>query len=134
MKELVAEYNQLLLKHFSDDIPIKKFRSIQKGTEELKILKKKIKDAQKIRPEEKEFIPKRGDKTKIQKTDTMTRAEAIKGGYTLYWNGIPCDNGHVSPRYAKSGHCKKCYQLFRGEEISQSEISKDRLSRGTKIN
>ena len=61
----------------------------------------------------------------VQNTDTITRSEAIILGTILYWNGIPCERGHVSPRYTKSGHCKECYRLFRAEEIDQKDISKD---------
>jgi len=79
------------------------------------------------RPEQKLLRPIRGGIEVQLNTEVISRHEALKRGLVLYWNGIPCDKGHVSPRYAKSGHCKKCYQMFRGEEIDQKQISKDKL-------
>ena len=78
--------------------------------------------------DEKTLIPTRGDISNFQDaTETITRTEAILRGYVLYWTGTPCERGHHSPRYTKSGHCKKCYQMFRAEEIDQKDISKDPL-------
>jgi hypothetical protein len=68
----------------------------------------------------------------IQHEESISRKEALEKGYKMYWNGTPCSNGHISVRYTSSGFCKKCYQLFRDEEITFPEISKDSLKRGRK--
>lgn len=61
----------------------------------------------------------------IQVEDTISRRKALDKGYKMYWNGVPCEHGHISVRYSFSGRCKKCYQLWRAEEMSYSDISKD---------
>jgi hypothetical protein len=57
----------------------------------------------------------------------ISRSEAMKKGYILYWNGVDCDQGHQSVRYAKDGVCKKCYQMHRAGLKLSSEVSKDKL-------
>ena len=37
-----------------------------------------------------------------------TRLAAAQQGYTQYFTGKPCKNGHVSHRYTASGQCAKC--------------------------
>lgn len=69
----------------------------------------------------------------IQTEEICTREKAKEKGYKFYWNGIPCERGHASVRSTFSGHCKKCYQLFRTEEIDFVEISKDPMKRGRKL-
>lgn len=84
--------------------------------------------AKRNRPTQSELNPVRGGTGVIQDVaKPCTRKEALCEGYVLYWNGKPCKNGHVAPRYTKTGHCKRCYQLFRGEEIDQCQICKDPL-------
>lgn len=78
------------------------------------------------------LVPRRGSYSIIQDEDIVTRAEAILQGLVLYWNGKKCERGHESPRYTKTGHCKKCYQEFRAEEIDQKFISKDPLPKRKK--
>ena len=118
MQELVDAYNKLSSKK------VKTFKNIAQGEERVSELYSKF-------PPEKSFKAVRIG-GQVQEFGTVcTRKEAIENGYVLYWNGRECDNGHVSVRYSKSGHCKKCYQLFRAEEIPQSEISKDNLKEKT---
>jgi len=46
----------------------------------------------------------------IQKVGTtVTLKEARTKGFTLYWDGINCPNGHESVRYSNNGACKQCY-------------------------
>ena len=118
MQELVNAYNKLSSKK------IKKFKNTAEGEERVSKLYSKF-------PPEKHFTAIRVGGQVQEFGSVCTRKEAIENGYVLYWNGSECANGHVSVRYSKSGHCKKCYQLFRAEEILQSEISKDRLKEKT---
>jgi hypothetical protein len=39
---------------------------------------------------------------------TWTREEARQGGNYRYWDGVPCEHGHTSGRYTKSGECVGC--------------------------
>jgi len=124
MRQLVDEYNKLILTYFPERQQIKKFKSVAYGVERLKKLNTEINNLP-IMPSSEDLTPTRGNKDVIQTTPTLDRTSANKMGIVLYWTGTPCERGHYSPRYTKSGHCKQCYQLFRAEEISQKEISKD---------
>jgi len=39
---------------------------------------------------------------------TWTREEAERGGNYRYWDGVPCEYGHTSGRYTKTGECVGC--------------------------
>lgn len=145
MTELVSTYNGLVKTHKIEGFnAIKKFSTKKLGIERIEKIKNKIPKSINKVPEnspfkkvitEKMLTPVRMRKgATVQSVDELvTRAEAIERKIQLYWNGTPCERDHVSPRYTVSGECKKCYQMFRAEEISQSEISKDPLAKRKEI-
>ncbi len=122
--ELLTEYNELSLL-FDDISPLEMFDDKMSGISLVKGLKQRIEAAKTI-PTKDDLTPKRGLMA-VQLPLTLTRQEALEEGLVLYWNGSPCSREHVSVRYTQSGWCKKCYQLFRGEEIDQTEICKEKL-------
>jgi hypothetical protein len=130
MKEVVREYNSLVSIYFSNDkdhLPVKSFPSMEIALAALNELKAEIF----VPPTQSDLTPinKGTNHVNVQPADTLcTRAEAVENGYILYWTGNPCSHGHWSVRYTKSGHCKKCYQLFRAESMQQCDICKDRLT------
>lgn len=67
-----------------------------------------------------------------QTEEKVSRREALDKGYKVYWNGVPCEHGHISVRYTFSGRCRECYKQWRLEEIEYYEISKDPLNKKTK--
>ncbi len=130
MKELVNEYNSLVE---NNDLgpnfkAVKKFPTISKGEHRLKLLKEVI-EFKKACPTVKEMTPRGKNKNVQDPSKSMSRTEAIEKSFILYWNGLPCSHGHVSPRYSKSGVCKKCYQMFRSEELSQSDMCKENIKK-----
>jgi hypothetical protein len=38
----------------------------------------------------------------------VTRKQALAQGETTFFTGKPCRKGHVTPRYASTGHCVEC--------------------------
>lgn len=56
---------------------------------------------------------------KVYSGPLVTREEARKSGSPRYFTGKPCANGHVAPRYTKSGACTECLL-----EASRNNISK----------
>jgi hypothetical protein len=74
-----------------------------------------------------DFMCKRSPNAPTQTEEKVSRRKALEKGYKMYWNGTPCEHGHVSVRYSFSGRCRECYRLWRAEEILYSEISKDPL-------
>ena len=136
MKEIVDKYNDLCLScpeiHLQ---PVKRFRSKAAGQTAIKTVENQVDEywAPKGQPEDIYLEPgqltSRVKGIPVQPDNTIcSRVEAIEKGYLLYWNGTPCPNrGHIAPRYMKTGWCKRCYQIFRADEITQPEIDKELL-------
>jgi hypothetical protein len=74
-----------------------------------------------------DFMCKRSPNAPIQTEEKVSRRKALEKGYKVYWNGVPCEHGHISVRYTSSGRCRECYKQWRSEEIEYYEISKDPL-------
>ncbi len=137
-KELVNEFNELV-RQWNDLVgdvvvkrakEIKKFSTIAKGKERIAKLKKDIKELQLSieHPHKKEFVSIREKEAPMQNPKIpTTRRLAMEKGYKMYWNGTPCEHGHVSVRYTLTGVCKKCYQLFRKEVLTSKEIDRDSI-------
>ena len=81
-----------------------------------------------LRPLQEHFRPIRSPNAPQQKERTTTRLKAIEAKYKMYWNGKPCKYGHVSVRYSYTGKCKKCIQLWRGDEIDFQDIDTDYMN------
>jgi hypothetical protein len=136
MKQLIKKYNKLVNEHFKkcpNTKTIKKpFPSIEIGLSRIYGLEERIKQLNKPKSPApiltfKDLIPK-GKQGPIQNINTIvTRKEAIQNCFVLYWNGNPCEHGHLSVRYTKSGHCKKCYQMFRKGSMQQTNMCCDKL-------
>lgn len=128
MKQIVAEYNSLV----NDDESVIKFTAKAIGEKAIAALKVKGPDAIDTSITLKDMTSRSRNAPVQDPLYPVTRIEALKQGYILYWNGSQCMSGHEAPRYTKTGVCKKCYQMFRGEEISQSEMDKDKLTKKKK--
>lgn len=40
--------------------------------------------------------------------DKFDFQEAKSRSYPVYWDGLPCKNGHIAHRYINSGKCVEC--------------------------
>src|SRR6478736_3675071 len=48
-----------------------------------------------------------------QNSEVISRKTALDAGFTHYFTGKPCKQGHVSKRYADSGTCVACADMRR---------------------
>jgi hypothetical protein len=56
----------------------------------------------------------------------LTRADAIQQREALYFTGVPCRRGHLSPRYTKNGSCKEClHPVFISVQSESNKQKKD---------
>jgi len=127
MKEVVAEYNRLAP---ANGLPEKtRFKSIVIGENAILDLKQPVPESLDTSLTTKDMTSRIRSAPVQDPVYPCTRVDAIRKGYVLYWTGKQCSSGHEAPRYTKTGACRKCYQMFRSEEISQSEIDKDKFAR-----
>lgn len=140
MKEIVAEYNGLCSAHPKILLkPVAKFRTKTAGMSALKAVNEQLIAYRQADERDKPIYLEPGQLTSrvkeipVQPDNTIcSRIDAIDKGYLLYWNGIPCSRNHHAPRYMKTGWCKRCYQMFRADEITQPEIDKELLPKKKK--
>lgn len=52
--------------------------------------------------------------------DVITRPEARQKSLKTYFTGLPCKNGHISPRYTQSGTCADCIKQSNGGKIDHT--------------
>lgn len=57
-----------------------------------------------------------------------TRDEAIEQGLNRYYTGVPCQNGHLAPKYVIGYKCVECHRL-RGIEYHADPAYKARQAR-----
>lgn len=51
-------------------------------------------------------------------SEIISRAEAIAAGSKTYFTGVPCNQGHIAPRYVNKSRCVVC-NYERGKETKQ---------------
>lgn len=60
--------------------------------------------------------------------EIINRSEAMAAGFTKYFTGLECKNGHVDYRYTKSGACQSCIAESNGRapaaDVGLSEAAK----------
>lgn len=127
MKQIVTEYNNMAETFGFKSV--KKFSTIAKGLERLRTRQDEFVNKEDLsKGLTKNDLTPRSKEVAVQDPKTpVTRREAYESNFTLYWNGAPCSNGHISPRYTKSGRCKKCYQLFRANELKFTDTCVEKL-------
>ena len=57
----------------------------------------------------------------------MSRKKALTAGLIQYNTGLPCKNGHESPRYTSTGMCVKCRENYNKDY--QGQLRKDRAGK-----
>jgi len=61
-----------------------------------------------------------------------SRGEALRHGVSLYFTGLPCRNGHTSPRYASSGGCVACAKSAAREQKMREPSRREAARRALK--